>query len=40
VTQDVGQRAEPKLGGTTTTARVLSQPQGGTSFGRHGHGGI
>jgi hypothetical protein len=31
----MGQLTEPKLGGSTTAARVLGEAKGGSCFGRH-----
>jgi hypothetical protein len=31
----VGQLTEPKLGGSTTAARVLGEAKGSAGFGRH-----
>jgi hypothetical protein len=35
VREDLGQLAEPQLGGSTTAARVLREANGGACFGRH-----
>jgi len=35
VREDLGQLAEPQLGGSTTAARVLGQSDRGSSFWRH-----
>ena len=36
VREDVGQLAEPQLGGSTTAPRELGQADRGLGFGRHG----